>query len=95
MEILLHLMSQERILICKKQQVFLLRHQVHVQDDGKVNLSLQQITKNNQVYHQEIQVSKGEECKKLKTLKTMVVFYKALVEMPQQLVAVLPLEAQL
>jgi hypothetical protein len=95
MEILLHLMFQEHHLICKKQQVFLLLHQGYVQEGGKVNLSLQQITKNNQVYHQEIQVSKEEECKKLKTVKTMVVFYKALVEMPQQLEAVQPLEVQL
>lgn len=95
MEIHLHLMFQGHLLICKKQQVFLLQHQETVRDGGKVSLSLQQIAKNNQVYLQEIQAFKGEECKKLRTLKTMVVFYKVLVEMPQQLVAVLPLEAQL
>ena len=95
MEILLYQMFQEHLLICKKLQVFLLRHQEHVQEGDKVNLSLQQITNNNQVYHQEIRVSKGEECKRLKILKTMVVFYKALVETPQQLVTMQPLEAQL
>jgi hypothetical protein len=88
-------MFQEHLLICKKQQVFLLPHQGYVQDVVKVNLSLQLIVKNNQVYHLEIQVSKEEECRKLKTVKTMVVFYKVLVEMPQQLVAVQLLEAQL
>lgn len=88
-------MFQEQLLICKKQQVFLQLHQGHVQDGGKVNLRVMQISKNNQVYHQEIQVFKGEECKKLKTLRTTGVFYKALVEMPQRLVAVQPLEAQL
>jgi len=95
MEILLHLMLQEHLLICKKRQVFLLQLQESVPEDDKVSLSPQQIAKNNQVYLQEIQAFKGEECKKLRTVKTMVVFYKVLVEIPQQLVAVLHLEAQL
>ena len=62
---------------------------------GKVNLNLQLIVKNNQVYLQGIQAFKGEECKSLRIVKIMVAFYKALVVMPQQLVAVLLLEVQL
>jgi len=80
-------MFQEHLLICKKQQVFLLQLQVSVPEGGKVSISLQQISKNNQVYLQEIQAFKGEECKKPRTVKTMVVFYKALVEIPQHLEA--------
>ena len=95
MEIHLHLMFQVHLLVCKKQPVSLLQHQVPVQDDGKVNLNLQLIVKNNQVYLQGIQAFKGEECKSLRIVKIMVAFYKALVVMPQQLVAVLLLEVQL